>query len=406
MKKRDVATSPQRLREMNSAAVLGYAMESETFGATDVMAATGLTRATVLGICDELVGARWIQETGDARTAGQYSRGRPARRYELRKTAGCILGIDAGQHTVTVIVADLRGNTLARAAAALTTEDPGLRADVVRKTADAAMAEAEVRPEDVFVAVIGVPAPVDAHGESPRGNAFWKNMNPGFGHVLAGPARLVIENDANLAALAERDRGGGRGLGSCVTLLSGERLGAGLVIDDSLIRGAYGGAGEMRFLEVVQGVGSAEGLGFLARKWAIAARDNQEVPAGSPLAGLDREDLSAEAVFAAAEAGDSVAGHIVERLGERLARVAFVFASLLGAEKVIIGGALAVGAGPVIEKAKVFLEKNFQAPVPELAASELGSDIVAWGALSHGLSILRDNPLNFSPRPLAASAGV
>ncbi|MGO2542346.1 MAG: sugar kinase, partial [Specibacter sp.] len=124
MKKNSGATSTQLLRRMNSAAVLGYALESETFNATEAMEATGLTRATVLGLCDELAELGWIDELGDARAAGQYSMGRPARRYRLRETAGYILGIDAGQHTATVMVADLRGKTLARTAAVMTTEEP------------------------------------------------------------------------------------------------------------------------------------------------------------------------------------------------------------------------------------------------------------------------------------------
>ena len=125
---------------MNSAAVLGYALEAETFNATEVMEATGLTRATVLGLCDELAELGWIDELGDARAAGQYSMGRPARRYRLRETAGYILGIDAGQHTATVMVADLRGKTLARTAAVMTTEEPAARVVTVRKIAEAAMA--------------------------------------------------------------------------------------------------------------------------------------------------------------------------------------------------------------------------------------------------------------------------
>ncbi|MGP9503343.1 ROK family protein [Specibacter sp. AOP5-B1-6] len=398
MKKNSGATSTQLLRRMNSAAVLGYALESETFNATEAMEATGLTRATVLGLCDELAELGWIDELGDARAAGQYSMGRPARRYRLRETAGYILGIDAGQHTATVMVADLRGKTLARTAAVMTTEEPVARVVTVRKIAEAAMAAAGVHPDHVFIVVVGVPAPVDEHGRSPAGDEFWHKMNPGFPDSFDDSAHAIVENDANLAALAERARGSGRGVRSFATLLSGERLGSGLVVDDALIRGSHGGAGEMRFLDLVEGVGSAEGLGSLAREWALAARDDGALPAGSMRGKVPRSEISAEAVFSAAVSGDSAAEGIVDRLADRLARVSIVLSSLLDVEKVVVGGAIALGVQPVIEKASAILKADFAAPVPELAASELGAEGVVLGALTCGLSLLREAPLKFTPR--------
>lgn len=384
---------------MNSAAVLGYALESETFNATEVMEATGLTRATVLGLCGELAELRWIDEVGDARAAGQYSMGRPARRYRLRDAAGLIMGIDAGQHTATVMLADLRGTTLARTSAVLTTEDPAFRLAMVRQAAEVTMADAKVKPADVFIVVVGVPAPVDEDGDSPLGDGFWRNMNPGFPDAFADFTHVIVENDANLAALAERARGRGRGIKSFATLLSGERLGAGLVVDDMLLRGSHGGAGEMRFLDLVEGVGSADGLGYLAREWAVAAKDEGSLPADSALACVPRSVVSAEDVFSAAMAGDPAAKEIVDRLAHRLARVSIVLSSLLDVEQVVVGGAIALGVQPVIEKAAAILREDFAAPVPELAASELGAEGVVLGALTCGLTLLRDAPLKFTPRP-------
>lgn len=401
MERDDVATSPQLLRRMNTGAVLRYALEAEAFRAIDVMAATGLTRATVLGLCDELVAQGWIEEVGDSREAGQYSKGRPARRYRMRERAGCIVGVDAGQHTVTAIVAELRGNILARAGQAIDGEDGHIRRSAVRGTVDRALAEAGVRPEEVFLVVVGVPAPVDEQGRSPEGHRFWGNMNPGFPTVFADCGRTVVDNDANLAALAERARGSGAG--SFAALLSGERFGAGLVIDGMLLRGPHGGAGEMRLLDVVEGVGSSEGLGFLAREWAVAASLAGTLPPGSILAGIGRKRLSAEVVFEAAAAGDAAALGIVDRLGERLARVVQVLASLLDVEKVIVAGAVAAAAEPVLTKAAAVLAETFEAPAPALVASVLGADGVVLGALECGLSMVRSQPLSFDPRRAAGA---
>jgi predicted NBD/HSP70 family sugar kinase len=148
---------------------------------------------------------------------------------------------------------------------------------------------------------------------------------------------------------------------------------------------------------MVEGVGSSEGLGFLARQWAVAASKARTLPPGSALARFPRADLSAEAVFAAAAAGDEAAQGIVDRLGERLARVVQVLASLLDVEQVIVGGAIASAAQPVIEKAAAVLQELFYPPVPRLVASRLGADGVLLGALECGLSMLRAQPLQFAP---------
>ena len=72
--------------------------------------------------------------------------------------------------------------------------------------------------------------------------------------------RLHVENDASLAALAEMGSGDVEEGSTFLTLLSGERLGAGLVLEGSLHRGAHGAAGEMDYLEQVVGVGGSLGI--------------------------------------------------------------------------------------------------------------------------------------------------
>jgi predicted NBD/HSP70 family sugar kinase len=395
MLREDVATSPQVLRRMNVGAVLRFALESQTFLASDVMEATGLTRSTVLGLCDTLVEQGWIGQAADSREAGQYSKGRPARRYRLREEAGYIVGVDAGLHTFTAAVSRLRGGILARTSLPVGGEDGEIRRTTARAAVDSVLAEAGISPQEVFLVVVGVPAPVDGQGVSPAGHEFWSHMNPGFQEVFEDCGITVVDNDANLAALAEQAHA--PEVSSFATLLSGERFGAGLIVDGKLLRGRHGGAGELRLLDIVKGVGSSEGLGFLARKWAVAASRSKALPPGSALAKVPRAQLSAEAVFGAAAGGDAAAQGIVDKLGERLARVTQVLASLLDVEQVIVAGAIANAAQPVIDKAAAVLDEVFYPPVPNLVASKLGADGVMLGALECGLSMLRARPLQFTP---------
>ena len=386
-------------RGTSAGTLLDYAFAVHAFTATEAIDATGLTRSTVLAACEELVRLGWLRELDDARAAGEYRMGRPARRYELEERAGVVVGIDAGQHRVTVLVADLRGRVLTRAEGALGVSglDVPVRLGVVADTAAAALAAVDVPPERVLVTALGIPAPVDVSGASPDDGGFWDRMNPGFAGAVPG-ARVVVENDANLAAIAERPSSGAA---SFAALLSGERFGAGLVVDGVLLRGAHGGAGEMRVLGLVDGVGSSDGIGATARTLvAELVRGGATESSGA----LTPTSTAAD-VFAAARAGDPLAAVIVDRLGDRLARVCVLLASLLDIDRVVVAGAIAEPATAVIDRARALLDAWDYDPVPEIVASSLGGDVVVLGAVAHALDAVRADPLSFSVRVRTASPG-
>lgn len=391
------ATSPQLLRRLNAGLVVRHALGSGPFTAADVMAATGLTRSTALQICDQLATGGWLTELDDARAAGEYRKGRPARRYRLEPRHGHLVAVDAGLHRIVATVTDLTGAELARAERTVGPQTSARRrGTAIQAAVDAALARAGAEPGAVFVTVLGVPAPVDEAGASPAGHEFWGRMNPGLTDRLDGYGQVIVDNDANLAALAERARGAGRDCASFAALVCGEAFGAGLIVDDRLIRGRDGGAGELRLLDLVTGVGSVAGLAALARQGAAERLATGRVPARSPLARRTPESVSADDVFAAAAAGDRAALGITRRLGDRLARVVLVLGSLLALERVIITGALAGSVQPVIDRATVALRDLSPAPVPDLVASPLGDAGVLIGAVERCLTEVRARPLDFA----------
>lgn len=421
-------SSPQLMRRANRQALLQHALGAEAFTAADAMAATGLTRATVLGVCAELEQAGWLEEA-PAERDGAAPRGRPARRFSLRARAGILLAVDAGQHTLAARAADLRGRELA--AERLVLEDAPLvgddleagtaaaerRLEALRALLDRVSARAGARgPVDAaraegshdaagavdgrgtagaprLLTVVGVPAPVDAEGCSPSGDAgYWPAMNPGLVDALDGP--VLVENDANLAALAERAHlaCSGADADHLAALLMGERFGGGLVVDGRLLRGADGGAGEMRFLETVLGdPRGADGVAALARRWALEALEAGET--STVLSALPAAELGAKDVFAAAREGDALARAVLERIGDRLARIAMILSSLIAVDTVVVAGAIAEAIDPVLEHAREALPRIGTPPLPQLRASSLGRDVVVRGALELALTRLREDPL-------------
>lgn len=386
-----VATSPQLLRRINVESVLDFAFGRGVFDASEVIATTGLTRSTALGVCAELTTRGWLVEVEDARAAGTYRKGRPARRYRLRVDGALLAAVDAGEHRVVAVVTDLSGEVRGRAERRFGAQTAARRLAVIRRTLDAAIAEAGGRAP--IVTVVGIPAPVDAAGSSPDGDGFWRLMNPQLVTRLTGYGRIVVENDANLAVLAERSHLDSA-IESFAVLLSGERFGAGIMVDGHLLRGRHGGAGELRLLQLVEQVGSADGLGHLAREWGRKAAAEGRVQPGTPLAVIPADELTAEDVLLAAAQGDIAAARIVERLGGRLARIAEILVSLLDVECVVVAGAIAAAAEPIIASARLSLAENFYPPLPVVAASALGGDVVVLGATQRALNEVRTDPFS------------
>lgn len=382
-----VASSPQVLRRANARVILDLmwrTRDGEPVTAKELISASSLTRATVLGVCDDLVEQGWLAESGpDPASAG--SRGRPARRFAFRADAGYVLGVDVGYRHAACAVADLRGTVVARREVGFgaASDRADERIGQLRRLVDATLADAAVDDDAVLAACFGVAAPVDSHGSTPPDDGFWTTVRIDPAQILTAHDGwdCLIENDANLAALAERPDTDPDA--SYTVLLAAERFGAGIVDDGRLLHGHRGGSGEMAYLTLVEGVGSPDAVARLARRWAAEglAAGRASTLADAP---TDEGEPTAEAVLAAAEAGDPLALDVVERLTERLARVIATLASLVNPEVVVIGGSVAPLLGPVMARIDERIAAHTRVS-PRVVASRHGGDIVLVGAVRAAL---------------------
>jgi glucokinase len=172
-----------------------------------------------------------------------------------------------------------------------------------------------------------------------------------------GARKIIIENDANLAVLAEHRLGAARGYQHVVMVTLGTGIGGGIVVDGHIQVGGHGFAGEIGHM-VVDPAGppcpcgrrgcweryaSGGGLGLLAREAALAGK----LPGVVARAGGDPEGVRGEDVTAAALSGDADARRVVQQVG---AWVGFGLANLacvLDPECFVLGGGLA-GAGDLL----------------------------------------------------------
>lgn len=396
------ASSTTMLRRSNARLILDAIWRvpsGSTITANELISATSLTRATVLGVCDDLLRNGWIVEE---RARAAIGKGRPARHFALDDNAGYVLGIDAGYSHIRSVVANLRGQVLGRGGAAFTADiddpDPAPRTSALQLAISSALDDGGIDPSRVLTVCFGIPAPVSRIGAIPTGNPFWERMAVDQAAVLAGHPQWMsfIENDANLAALAERYNGTVDPNGSFLVLLAGERFGAGIIEDGRLLHGSLGGGGEMHYLDLVEGVGSPAAIAPLARAWAVEALAAGRTTVLSK--GRSTKDVpSAEAVFTAAEDGDAVAIEIVERLAERLSRVISTLASLLNPDTVVIGGAVAPSLARLAEQIETKVAATAHFP-PRVVASSLAGDIVLTGAVNAALARVGRHALDIELR--------
>lgn len=373
---------PVSLRTESLEAVLWLAWDAGPFTASDAMA-VGFTRSTTINLIDELIERGLMRELDNARLVGQYRKGRPARRFALNADYGVVVGVDAGRGHVTATVANLVGETRTRHRVTLDPDQdsPEVRRAAVRRAVEDAVVAAGVGLDRVVALCIGVPAPVDAQGISPaHRDGFWARMNPGFLDVFPEVPAIEVMNDASLAAVAEGAVGAGRGYDDYVTILAGERLGAGVVVDGRVLRGAHGGVAEMVAFDHVSGVAGAWGLGYRAARWAREAVIGGEVPADAALARVPLDEITGQTVLDLAQEGDPDAVRIVARIGDLFATIAAVLGSLFDPTRIIVAGAISDGAQLFLDAATRALPDRLDLPTPVLVASELGGDVVSIGA--------------------------
>lgn len=395
------APSTQLVRRVNAGAMLKVMRGAGVLTGTELMEATGLSRATVISICDEMVRLGWLQELENQRGTGEYVKGRPARRFVFNVDAASVLGIDIGATKITTIVGDMAGTALSQVTMPFRTDTIAAdeRADVVGRIAAEALKKAGVEADSVLAVSVGVAAPVGRDGDVLTVQKFWQSFD--VRRVISERYgwHVLLENDANLAALAERWKGAATGVDNLVVMLAGDRLGSGVMESGRLLRGHLGGFGELGYLNHLDGVGDTYGIAHYATLWGREALASKQPTYLKDLSGGDPSVLTAEMVFQAAAEGDGAALGILARLSQRMARAVGAISTLVNPELVVIAGGVAASANALLPAMEQALPDFTHTP-PRLATSPLGDGIVSLGAIRHALDYVEEHALDLYPASL------
>ncbi|NVI91828.1 ROK family transcriptional regulator, partial [Actinomadura sp. BRA 177] len=211
---------PSVLRRLNSAATLRALRDGGEGTLSELAGRVGLSRPTTEGVLGELIRRGLAAESAPRPGAGI---GRPARRYRFRAEAGHALGIDIDAHRVRLLVADLTGEVVGRHRAALDVQaPPGERIAAVRAAVRACLGAVRIPRRSLWAVGAGTPGVI-----APDGTVTSCTAVPGWAGVRLArelgrsfPCPVLVENDANLAAMAERWRGAARAADDAVCVSS------------------------------------------------------------------------------------------------------------------------------------------------------------------------------------------
>ncbi|MGY0022360.1 ROK family transcriptional regulator [Streptomyces sp. cg35] len=355
---------PSLLRRINSAVVL-HALRSTDFATlTEITRVTGLSRPTVEGVVEGLIEAGLVVETAVAEP-GARRQGRPARKFRFRAEAGHLLGLEIGPHRVAAVLSALDGRILGSASKSVDETAPAEeRIERLRGTVADLLRRAGVARSSLRAVGVGSPGIVEADGTVRLGTALpgWTGLPLGERLRRSFKCPVIVENDANTAAVAEHWKGAGVESDDMVFVMAGLSPGAGSLIGGRLHRGYGGAAGE---------IGALHLLGREVRPETLLSTTDE------PLHPLDEQAVAK--VFALAREGDERAGAAMERFIQRLVHDVAALVLAVDPELVVVGG-WAAGLDGVLDPLRRELERYCLRP-PRVALSLLGEAAVATGAL-------------------------
>jgi predicted NBD/HSP70 family sugar kinase len=317
-----------------------------------------LPRATVTSLVRDLI-ARGLVTTRE--TGGNGRRGRPAEILALTGPATVVGVLSPSADGLRVAVATVSGRILAAETHPISKAD--FRVDTAVGLL-AAMAEKEgYRLGEMNRVVLSIPAPYQRGVGSPvrhgQHHAPWASVDPAAELASLTGTRVLVENDANLGALGEHRFGAGRGRQSMVYVMLGERsVGAGLIINGGLHRGATGFAGELAHTQIQDDgpLCSCGGRGCLIHAGAALLRSAQSA--------YD-EPLTYPRLLALADGGDPGLGRLLRDFGRAVGRPLADTTTMLNPEAIVVGGATGIGGQIIVDGIRDAVDRYAAPPAAE-----------------------------------------
>ena len=371
------------LRERNRLLVVDALRRHGLASRSDLARLTGLSRTTVGSLVAGLQERGLVVEK-DVNGNRQIGRGRPPVLLRLDPAAGVAVGLYFDHDEMRVALADLSSTVLAEDRSEIDVDHSATDAiDRAVRMVGVLRRNVGVDSSQIVGAGVALPGPIDRR----TGRIGSAIILPGWAGLqmerqLAQRLKLdvQVDNDANLGALAEASFGAGRGLKNIIYVMLGSGIGAGLVLDGRVHRGAAGLAGEIGHVQVrpdgaVCRCGNRGCLETIAGEGALAALLRPRL--GRDVTPRDLLDLVA--------AGDLGATRVVNDAGLAIGRVLADLCNALNPEAIIVGGELSRAGEPLLRGIRESVDR-YALPAAaqgvQVLLGELGDRAEIVGALA------------------------
>jgi predicted NBD/HSP70 family sugar kinase len=379
--------TPSLLRQLNDRAALELLLPGEPLTRAQLADATGVSKVTVAQMLTRL------EERGLVYVAGEVAGGRGpnAALYSVVPSSAYVAGLYVDSGVVSTAVADVTGRVLAEVREGYQGADDPV--ELVGGAVDRACRKAGVSVSALSSFVIGSPGVMDPATGDPRFAVNLPAWHEGLLAKLRGALHrpVVIENDVNLAAMAERSHGAAAGVDDFVLVWVGVGWGLATVLRGQLHRGATGAAGEIGYLPVpgaplwtdlrrpadgsLQWLAGAHAVSVLAGAYGFAAPS----VGGSVQAAV--EALGSTTAASRAGAAASRAEEFLSELARRVALGVASVCTVLDPGLVVLGGEVGLAGGTELSgQVSDNVARMFPA-YPRIVPSQVPSEPVLRGAL-------------------------
>ena len=380
--------TPRDMRTINRTAVLEIIRIEGPISRGDISGALGLSLPSVVRIVNDLRAENLVRPTGKS----EFSGGRKRPLLEINTTDNLSIGIDLGGTKAYGAICDLRGEILCEYNVNNHKTKGKDSYDIVKSLIGLLMSHAKKEGLRISGIGIGVPGVTEPRsGVVQRASSLkWKNfplrqrLEEDFGLTAA------VDNDVNAAALGEMWFGHGKNVSNLVLVTLGTGVGAGLIMDGVLYRGAHLCAGEIGYIPwdrscldreypeygPLEYVASGLGIVEQAKKRGIFQPDT----AG---------EITAQEVFEACARGEERAVSLVEEMADYLAMALISVSALADPDVIVIGGGISHSANFFIDR--VISRMAGRMPrMPRVEISVLRERATVLGAMINMLHLKED----------------
>ena len=249
---------------------------------------------------------------------------------------------------------------------------------------------------DVLGIGIGVPGPVDPHGNVNKCvNLGWGvfNLHQALSSLTGFPVKGG--NDANVAALGEYWMGGGMGSSNMVFATLGTGVGGGIIINGELVHGFHGSGGEIGHIVLDKDEPEACGCGkhgcaeqYCSATGVVRVAERYLAANSEPSVLRDIFPLTCKDVFDASATGDRAAAAILEQVYDYLGQFLADICCVIDPEVVVLGGGVSKAGLPLLDGARRYFNKYVfhAAKGARFALASLGNDAGTYGAFKLALN--------------------